>query len=136
MAVKVVYDATRGLVQENDTTGAGGFEIKDAILSEGVEGAADPIAATDPATELSLTLGVSLVKTTAAEASGIVSVPNAEASNVGQIKTVIYKAENAAGDTLTVSANGLGAGVTLNDVGDVLMLMWNGSAWNIVGQTA
>jgi|13_taG_2_1085334.scaffolds.fasta_scaffold47545_2 hypothetical protein len=138
MAVKVVYDATRGLVQENDTTGAGGFVIKDTIISEGVEGtAADPVAAAaDPGPALSISSGISLVKTTLDAAAGVVSVPDADASNIGQIKTVVYKTENAPGDSLTVKGTGLGAGIQLADVGDVLMLMWTGTAWNIVGQTA
>jgi len=138
MAVKVVYDATRGLVQENDTTGAGGFEIKDAILSEGVEGAEGAVdGAATPGPNLSVTLGVSLVDS--AIAASFVTVPNAPASNIGQIKTVIYSEDSeGSGGSVRVLGTGLPApnGVELADVGDVLMLMWNGSAWNIVGQTA
>lgn len=137
MAVKVVYDATRGLVQENDTTGAGGFEIKDAILSEGVEGAEGAIdGAANPGPNLSLTLGVSLVDS--AIAASFVTVPDAPATNIGQIKTVIYSEDSeGSGGNVKVLGTGLPAGgVELADVGDVLMLMWNGSAWNIVGQTA
>ena len=137
MAVKVVYDATRGLVQENDTTGAGGFEIKDAILSEGVEGtAADPVdAGAGAGPNLSITSGISLVETVLGQAAGNVTVPNAAAANIGQIKVIVYKKENDPGDSLTVKGTGLGAGIALTDVGDVLMLMWTGDAWNVVGQT-
>ena len=138
MAVKVVYDATRGLVQENDSTGAGGFVIKDTILSEGVEGAAPAIAgAGSPGPDLSVTLGVSLVDS--AIAGSFVTVPNAPATNIGQIKTVIYS-ENSSGGAASVKVLGTGLpapnGIELSTVGDVLMLMWNGSAWNVVGQTS
>lgn len=138
MAVKVVYDATRGLVQENDTTGAGGFVIKDAILSEGVEGtAANPIeAGAGPAgTALSITHGISLVETTVGQGAGVVTVPNADPANIGQIKTVVYKTEAAGGDSLTVKGTGFSS-ATLSAAGDVLVLMWTGTAWNIVGQTS
>lgn len=136
MAVKVVYDATRGLVQENDITGVGGFEIKDTILSEGVEGSVAAVdGAATPGPDLSVTLGVSLVDS--AIAASFVTVPDAPAANIGQIKTVIYSEDSDGGaGSVTVLGTGLGAGVVLADVGDVLMLMWNGSAWNIVGQTA
>ena len=136
MAVKVVYDATRGLVQENDTTGVGGFEMKDAILSEGVEGkdaAVDGAGGAGP--NLSLTLGVSLVDSAIAAAN--VTVPDAAAANIGQIKTVIYSEDSDGnGGAVTVKGTGLGGGIELADVGDVLMLMWNGAAWNVVGQTS
>lgn len=137
MAVKVVYDATRGLVQENDSTGAGGFVIKDTILSEGVEGATQAVdGAASPGPNLSVTLGVSLVDS--AIAASFVTVPDAPAANIGQIKTVIYSEDSDTnGGNVKVLGTGLpGAGVELADVGDVLMLIWTGTAWNIVGQTS
>tara|TARA_B000000557_G_C20759731_1_gene436831 strand:- start:289 stop:702 length:414 start_codon:yes stop_codon:yes gene_type:complete len=137
MAVKVVYDATRGLVQENDTTGAGGFVIKDAILSEGVEGATQAVdGAANPGPNLSVTSGISLVDS--AIAASFVTVPDAPAANIGQIKTIIYSEDSDTnGGSVKVLGTGLAAGgVELADVGDVLMLIWTGAAWNIVGQTS
>ena len=87
MAVKVVYDSTRGLVQENDATGAGGFEIKDAFLDQGVEGTvAAPIVAVNGGTAIT-TSGVTLVKTNAN--NDLVTVADAAAANIGQMKTII-----------------------------------------------
>lgn len=131
MAVKVVYDSKRGLVQENDATGAGGFEIKDAFLSQGVEGpsAAAPVAG--DALELA-SAGVSVVTTGAGQSH--VSVPDPDAGNVGQMKTVILKTDGG-GDCL-VKANGGNTLATLDDAGDVAVLIWDGADWRLVLQTA
>ena len=133
MAVKVVYDSTRGLVQENDATGAGGFEIKDAFLDQGVEGTvAAPIVAVNGGTAIT-TSGVTLVKTNAN--NDLVTVADAAAANIGQMKTIIYLvgAGDAAHD-LKVNANGQLL-TTLEDQGDVALLMWNGTDWLLVGQS-
>lgn len=133
MAVKVVYDSTRGLVQENDATGAGGFEIKDAFLDQGVEGTvAAPIVAVNGGTAIT-TSGVTLVKTNAN--NDLVTVADADAANIGQMKTIIYLvgAGDAAHD-LKVNANGQLL-TTLLDQGDVALLMWNGTDWLLVGQS-
>tara|TARA_A200000159_G_scaffold159253_1_gene177645 strand:+ start:279 stop:680 length:402 start_codon:yes stop_codon:yes gene_type:complete len=133
MAVKVVYDSTRGLVQENDATGAGGFEIKDAFLDQGVEGTvAAPIVAVNGGTAIT-TSGVTLVKTNAN--NDLVTVADADAANIGQMKTIIYLvgAGDAAHD-LKVNANGQLL-TTLEDQGDVALLMWNGTDWLLVGQS-
>lgn len=133
MAVKLTYDATKGLVQKEDPTGAGGFELTGAFISEGVEGADAPVAAAaaaDANKDLA-TQGVSLVSTTAA--ADKVNVPDPAAENIGQTKTVIYKSAANAADTLVVHANG-GAIATLADAGDLVMLMWDGSDWRVVGQ--
>ena len=135
MAVKVVYDATRGLVQENDPTGAGGFEIKDAFLDQGVEGtAANPVVATNAGKAIS-TSGVTLVQTNAN--NDLVTLADGPANaNIGQMKTIIYlkSGTNTNTDDLKVNANG-GLITTLLDVGDVALLMWNGSDWLLVGQS-
>lgn len=133
MAVKVVYDATRGLVQENDTTGAGGFEIKDAFLDQGVEGTvAAPIVAVNGGTAIS-TSGVTLVKTNANNDK--VTLADATAANIGQMKTVIYLgADGVDTDDLIIDANGATV-ATLGDKGDVALLIWNGEDWLLVGQS-
>jgi len=132
MAVKVVYDSTRGLVQENDTTGAGGFEIKDAFLDQGVEGTvAAPIVAVNGGTAIA-TSGVTLVKTNAN--NDLVTVADAAAANIGQMKTIIYFSAADVTDDLKVNANGQLL-TTLLDQGDVALLMWNGTDWLLVGQS-
>ena len=132
MAVKVVYDSTRGLVQENDATGAGGFEIKDAFLDQGVEGTvAAPIVAVNGGTAIT-TSGVTLVKTNAN--NDLVTVADAAAANIGQMKTIIYFSAADVTDDLKVNANGQLL-TTLLDQGDVALLMWNGTDWLLVGQS-
>ena len=133
MAVKVVYDATRGLVQENDSTGAGGFEIKDAFLDQGVEGTvAAPIVATNAGKAIS-TSGVTLVKTNANDDK--VTLADAADANIGQMKTVIYfAAQNNNAHNLLIDANGTTV-ATLGDKGDVALLIWNGADWLLVGQS-
>ena len=126
MAVKVVYDATRGLVQENDPTGAGGFDIKDTFLDQGTETVAAPGNAISPR-------GTSVVTTSADNDA----VTLADGTAVGQIKIVVYK-EALSGtttDNLVVTvANG--NNVTLADEGDVAMLVWSGAKWLTVGQSS
>ena len=124
MAVKVVYDATRGLVQENDATGVGGFQIKDVSLTEGSE----TVAATQAGAAASA-LGVTLGTTTAA--GDILLI--AAGSSVGQQKTVIYKTENAVGDSLVLkNAAGDVTFATLDEQGDVAVLVWDGAIWRVV----
>ena len=124
MAVKVVYDATRGLVQENDTTGVGGFQIKDVSLTEGSE----TVAATQAGAAASA-LGVTLGTTTAA--GDILLI--AAGSSVGQQKTVIYKTEAAVGDSLVLkNAAGDVTFATLDEQGDVAVLVWDGAIWRVV----
>ena len=133
MAVKVVYDATRGLVQENDPTGAGGFEIKDAFLDQGVEGAANaPIPATQGGKAIT-TSGVTLVSTTAND--DVVTVANPTATNIGQMKTVIYIKANNNAHNLLIKDSGANTIATLQDKGDVALLMWSGANWLLVGQS-
>lgn len=134
MAVKVVYDSTRGLVQENDATGAGGFEIKDAFLDQGVEGTvANPVVAVNGGKAIT-TSGVTLVKTNANNDKVTIADGPANA-NIGQMKTVIYiEGAGAANHDLKIDANG-NTVATLQDQGDVALLMWNGADWLLVGQS-
>ena len=134
MAVKVVYDSTRGLVQENDTTGAGGFEIKDAFLDQGVEGTvANPVVAVNGGKAIT-TSGVTLVKTNANNDNVTIADGPANA-NIGHMKTVIYiEGAGAANHDLKIDANG-NTVATLQDQGDVALLMWNGADWLLVGQS-
>ena len=129
MAVKVVYDATRGLVQENDTTGVGGFQIKDVSFTEGSDTANATAAGVDiPA------VGVTLATTTGgADANGKVKIANGTV--IGQQKTVIYLAEAAGGgDNLLIRTAGDGALTTLDEAGDVAVFIWSGAAWLLVNQ--
>jgi hypothetical protein len=132
MAVKVVYDATRGLVQENDPTGAGGFDIKDTFLDQGTE--LNILAETAPAAIPALQpFGVSVVNT---GVSGD-SVTLADGTAVGQIKIVVYKealSGTTTDDLVVTVANG--NDVTLADEGDVAMLVWSGAKWLTVGQSS
>lgn len=129
MAVKVVYDATRGLVQENDITGVGGFEIKDAFISQGSE---DVNADADPALALLSPKGVSVV--TVIGAADAVRLQNGTV--VGQQKIIISAAasdadleiQNAAGGVLVADGAGF-------DAGDVALLMWNGTAWQVIASS-
>ena len=124
MAVKVVYDATRGLVQENDATGVGGFQIKDVSLTEGSE----TVAATQ-AGAVASAFGVTLGTTTGAGDSLLI----ADGSSVGQQKTVIYKTEGAAGDSLVLKDSaGITTFATLDEQGDVAVLVWDGTVWRVV----
>lgn len=129
MAVKVVYDATRGLVQENDTTGAGGFEIQDAFISQGSE---DVNANANAALALLSPKGISVVTVTGA--ADAVRLQNGTV--VGQQKIIISAAasdadleiQNAAGDALVADGAGF-------DAGDVALLMWNGTAWQVIASS-
>lgn len=135
MAVKLVYDSTRGLVQENDPTGVGGFEMKDALISEGVEGTvAQPIvAAADGAAAVEIAAkGVTLVSVTAV--SDNVTVPDpADTTQIGLMKTIILQSV-ANGGTLVVKANGVNIGAVLDAAGEYILLMWGGADWLVVGQ--
>jgi|11_taG_2_1085331.scaffolds.fasta_scaffold05966_7 hypothetical protein len=128
MAVKVVYDATRGLVQENDSTGVGGFQIKDVSLTEGTDTANATAAGVDiPA------VGVTLASTTGGgDANGKVKIANGTV--IGQQKTVIYLAEAAAGDNLLIRTAADGALATLDVAGDVAVFIWSGASWLLVNQ--
>lgn len=136
MAVKVVYDATRGLVQENDATGVGGFQIKDVSLTEGsdtfnaVAAAAIGAAAALPAT------GVSLV-TLAANDAKVCKLENGSA--VGQQKTIIVVADNAQGTNLTVKNAAANVDLVADGdslaLGEVAVLVWDGSVWRVVNLT-
>ena len=128
MAVKVVYDSTRGLVQENDSTGAGGFEIKDAFISQGSESVNAAAAGADA---LLSPKGVSIITS----AAGNDHVRLQDGTSVGQQKIIVHEAggqnlsvENSAGTDLIAAAD------TFN-TGDVALLMWNGSAWLVVASS-
>jgi hypothetical protein len=140
MAVKVVYDATRGLVQENDATGVGGFQIKDVSLTEGSDtfnavatgavGAAEALPAT----------GVSLVTLAAGNDGNLKFCKLADGSAVGQQKTIIVVDDNAQGVNLTVKNEDNNATLVADGdslaVGDVVVLVWDGNVWRVVNQTA
>jgi len=139
MAVKVVYDSTRGLVQENDATGVGGFQIKDVSLTEGsdtfdavIQGGVGAAAAL-PAT------GVSLVTIGAGNDADKKFCKLANGTVVGQQKTIIVLANNGQAVNLTVRNAADGAdliadGAALN-LGDVAVLVWSGASWLVVNQT-
>lgn len=137
MAVKVVYDATRGLVQENDATGVGGFQIKDVSLTEGSEEKEAAAAAADAI--LSAT-GVSLVDVTADNHQ--VQIP--KGTVVGQQKTVIVKIKVQGNQANNLHIKGVdsadAAQVLVGDNvithGDVVVCMWDGNDWRVVNQTA
>lgn len=139
MAVKVVYDSTRGLVQENDATGVGGFQIKDVSITEGsdtfdavVQGGVGAAAAL-PAT------GVSLVTLGVGNAATKKFCKLANGTVIGQQKTIVVLANNGQDVHLTVrnAADGgdiIGDAAEL-DLGDVAVLVWSGAAWLVVNQT-
>mgnify|MGYP001308576096 CR=1 FL=1 len=135
MAVKVVYDATRGLVQENDTTGAGGFEIKDAFISQGSEGTQQaPIeAAAAAANQDILARGVSLVKAVAAGGLDEVELQNGTA--VGQQKIIV---SHSTSNTDLVVKDESGNTVIASGVisaGDVALCIWTGTAWKLAANS-
>ncbi len=136
MAVKVVYDATRGLVQENDTTGAGGFEIKDAFISQGSEGTQQaPIEAAAVAADQNiLARGVSLVKAVAA--GGLTEVELQDGTSVGQQKIIISAAASDAALEVKSEAGAdiIAAADTFN-AGDVALCIWTGTAWQVVASS-
>ncbi len=81
------------------------------------------------------TTGVSLVKTTANNDG--VTIADAAATNIGQMKTVIYvSADNQATDNLLVKNAAAQTLATLGDAGDVALLMWSGASWLVVGQSS
>lgn len=139
MAVKVVYDATRGLVQENDATGVGGFQIKDVSLTEGsdtfdaVAQAAVGAAAALPAT------GVSLVTIGAGADATKKFCKLANGSAVGQQKTIIVVANNGQAVNLTVRNTADAADLVADgdglSLGEVAVLVWDGSVWRVVNLT-
>lgn len=135
MAVKVVYDATRGLVQENDTTGAGGFEIKDAFISQGSEGTQQaPIeAAAAAANQNILARGVSLVKAVAAGGLDEVELQNGTA--VGQQKIIISHSTSNA--DLVVKDESGSTVITAGTIsaGDVALCIWTGTAWKLAANS-
>ena len=129
MAVKVVYDSTRGLVQENDATGVGGFQIKDVSLTEGTEDVTTNAAGKD-----AKAVGVTLVTTGGSGGDEKLKVANGTA--VGQLKTVIFKAEGDGNDVLLVNNAANNATFsTLDTPGDVALLVWSGTSWLLVGQS-
>lgn len=135
MAVKVVYDAIRGLVQENDATGAGGFEIKDAFISQGSEGTQQaPIeAAAQAANQDILARGVSLVKAVAA--GGLVEVELQDGTAVGQQKIIISHSTST-GDLVVKDELGNTVIATGNiSAGDVALCIWTGTAWKLAGNS-
>jgi len=131
MAVKVVYDATRGLVQENDTTGVGGFEIKDAFISQGTE---NVNAAAAAATADIVARGVSIVTTVAA--GGLTEVELQDGTSVGQQKIIISAAASDAALEVKseAAADIIAAGDTFN-AGDVALCIWTGTAWQVVASS-
>ena len=139
MAVKVVYDATRGLVQENDATGVGGFQIKDVSLTEGSD-TFDAVAQGDVAAAAALpATGVSLVTLGAGNAAAKKFCKLANGTVIGQQKTIVVLANNGQDVHLTVrnaadDGDIIGDGADL-DLGDVAVLVWSGATWLVVNQT-
>ena len=139
MAVKVVYDATRGLVQENDTTGVGGFQIKDVSLTEGSDTfAAVATGDVDASTALPA-VGVSLVTLGTGNAAAKKFCKLADGTVIGQQKTIIVVANNGQNVNLTVKNAGNTAAIIADgdnlNLGDVAVLVWSGSSWLVVNQT-
>ena len=139
MAVKVVYDATRGLVQENDSTGVGGFQIKDVSLTEGTDSFNAVIQGGVAAANALPAVGVSLVTIGEGNANTKKFCKLANGTVVGQQKTIIVVANNGqavnltvrnAGDTADIIGNGAGF-----DLNDVAVLVWSGSSWLVINQT-
>ena len=136
MAVKVVYDSTRGLVQENDATGVGGFQIKDVSLTEGSE---EKEAAAAGADAILTATGVSLVDVTGDNHQ--VQIP--KGTVIGQQKTVIVKIKQNANAAHNLHILGVDSGdaaqVLVGDnvigQGDVVVCVWSGAAWLVVNQT-
>ena len=131
MAVKVVYDATRGLVQENDSTGAGGFDIQDAFISQGSETVNAAAAATNA--DISAR-GVSIVTATAA--GGLTEVELQNGTSVGQQKIIISAANSDAALEVKSEANAdiIAAGDTFG-AGDVALCIWTGTAWRVAASS-
>lgn len=139
MAVKVVYDATRGLVQENDATGVGGFQIKDVSLTEGSD-TFDAVAGVNVAAAAALpATGVSLVTIGAGADNTLKFCKLANGSAVGQQKTIIVVADNGTGVNLTVrnaaDTDNLVADGDGLALGEVAVLVWDGSVWRVVNLT-
>lgn len=131
MAVKVVYDATRGLVQENDTTGVGGFDIKDAFISQGTE---DVNAAAAAADADIVARGVSIVTTVAA--GGLTEVELQDGTSVGQQKIIISAAaSDAALEVKSEAAAEIIAAADTFNAGDVALCIWTGTAWQVVASS-
>ena len=129
MAVKVVYDATRGLVQENDTTGAGGFDIQDAFISQGSE---DVNAAAAGGDALLSPKGVSVVTS----AGGADHVRLQAGTVVGQQKIIVHVAGGQALSVEDPTGNAdLIEPVDTFNTGDVALLMWNGTAWQVIASS-
>ena len=138
MAVKVVYDATRGLVQENDASGVGGFQIKDVSLTEGTD-SFDAVAQGGVAGAAALpAVGVSLVTSAVGNDALLTFCKVADGTVIGQQKTIIHLSDNGQGNDLVVRNAGDTADVVADGsfgVGDVVVLIWSGATWLKVNET-
>lgn len=98
---KVTYSATKGIVQSNGS----GFIINDVSITEGSESITAGSAAN--------TYGVNVLAGAATLADG---------DTAGQKATFIF----AGAHVLTVTT---GSDITGSGAGEVVVLVWNGSAW-------
>lgn len=135
---KVVYTAAKGLVQE---TGSG-FEISDVALTAGATAGVTcngflagfvPDAA--PTTSASGAISVASYLTFIT-IDGTKAYSIAAGTAVGQLKKIMCTAAiNTPAGTLTITnpVDGNTNSVAFSALGDTLDLMWNGSAWRILG---
>lgn len=98
---KVTYSATKGIVQSNGS----GFIINDVSITEGSES----ISAAGTCNAY----GVNVL-------AGAATLPDGDTA--GQKATVVF----AGADLLTVTN---GTNITGSGAGEVVVLLWNGSAW-------
>lgn len=79
--------------------------------------------------QASTTTAISFVDCT----SGTTTVALGDATNVGQIKTIVI--DTGANDCVITPADmmGTGANITMDDQGDTVSLMWMGTSWAIIG---
>ena len=139
MAVKVVYDATRGLVQENDTTGVGGFQIKDVSFTEGTDTFNAVVQAGVAAAAALPAVGVSLITSAVGNNALLTFCKVADGTVTGQQKTIIHLSDNAQGNNLVVRDSGDAADIVAAGtfgVGDVVVLIWSGTKWLKINETA
>ena len=75
--------------------------------------------------------------TTVNSATGAVALSLANATHVGQLKTIMQIGTGTNNNVVT-PATTLGAGTTItsNAVGETMTLMWNGSAWAMIATSA